>query len=145
MGTTLSKSSTDTAISRTTPSKPLQILSEKGLLKGRMLDYGCGRGYDAEFYGMDAYDPHYKPTPPTGKFDTITCTYVLNTLHLKAVEEVLSKIKNLLKKSGAAYIAVRRDIVEGGYTSSGTFQRNVKLNLPVIHEDCRRCIYKMKG
>jgi len=42
-----------TAISRKLPSKPMQILHQKGLLKGALLDYGCGKGFDAKHYSME--------------------------------------------------------------------------------------------
>jgi ATP adenylyltransferase len=134
-----------TAKTRKVPSKPIQLLAERGLLKGRKLDYGCGKGTDAQEYGMTAYDPHFNPVEPTGDFDTITCIYVLNTIHPLEGDRVLAKIKALLKVGGFAYIAVRRDVATEGYTRSGTFQRNVKLPLPIIYEDGRCCVYKMKG
>jgi hypothetical protein len=58
----------------------MRFLNSLGLLRGKMLDYGCGRGFDAEYYGMDKYDPHYAPEFPKIKFDTITCNYVLNVV-----------------------------------------------------------------
>ena len=45
-----------------------------------MLDFGCGRGTDAATYGMDAYDPYWRPEKPTGPYDTIVCIYVLNVV-----------------------------------------------------------------
>ena len=41
-----------TAISRKAPSRPMRFLQEHDLLKGRMLDYGCGRGTDAKFLAL---------------------------------------------------------------------------------------------
>ncbi len=69
-----------TAIKRTRPSAPMAKLAEKDLLQGRALDYGCGRGFDAEHFGMEKYDPHFAPERPTGRFDVITCNFVLNVI-----------------------------------------------------------------
>ena len=133
-----------TARKRNSPSKPLSILNELNLLKGDMLDYGCGHGTDAGYFNMDKYDRYYFPTPPKKQYDTITCLYVLNVLHPNKEKEIIKNIKSLLKSSGFAYIAVRRDVKEDGYTSIGTFQRNVLLPLPIIFENPWCCIYKLK-
>ena len=63
-----------TAIKRTKLSVPIRGLDLKGK---RVLDYGCGRGSDADLLGADKYDPYYFPERPTGKYDVILCTYVL--------------------------------------------------------------------
>jgi hypothetical protein len=31
----------------------------QGLVRGRVLDCGCGHGFDADHFGWDAYDPFY--------------------------------------------------------------------------------------
>lgn len=134
-----------TAKSRVSPSKPMQILNDKKLLIGRMLDYGCGRGFDAKHFEMESYDIYYNPTMPTGKFNTITCNYVLNVIdNNETIKEILSKLKGLLKKDGTCYITVRRDVLVDGFTSKGTFQRNIKLELPILKENKLYCIYILK-
>ena len=45
-----------TAIGRNKPSAPLRALETKGLIVGDVLDYGCGKGYDAYYLGSDSYD-----------------------------------------------------------------------------------------
>ncbi len=50
------------------------------------------------------------------------------------IESVLKKIRGLLKDNGVAYIAVRRDVKQDGYTNKMTYQRNVVLDLPVLTE-----------
>ena len=133
-----------TAIYRNAPSVPMRILHDRGLLVGRMLDYGCGRGFDANFFGMESYDPYYAPDMPEGEFDTITCNYVFNVLEEKHEQALLSNIKDKLKKNGVAYISVYRDIRKYGFTSKGTFQRDVILDLPVLIETRFFCIYVLK-
>lgn len=124
-----------TAIRRTKISAPMKHLCDAGLLFGRMLDYGCGRGFDADQFGMEKYDPYFCSSLPEGKFDVITCNYVLNVLeHDVQIESVLKKIRGLLKDNGVAYIAVRRDVKQDGYTNKMTYQRNVVLDLPVLTE-----------
>lgn len=119
------------------------MLRAHGKLKGKALDYGCGKGFDAQYYGLDKYDPHYYPNQPTGQYDVITCNYVLNVVDPSEVVVILSKIRHLLADNGVAYLTVRRDIVREGHTSKGTYQYNVKLNLPIVKENSRYCIYKL--
>jgi len=63
-----------TAIKRKKLSAPMAWLKQKGLLKKGFLDYGCGRGSDADLIAdpscmVSKYDPHYFPVKPKGKFD----------------------------------------------------------------------------
>lgn len=112
-----------TAISRTALSAPMKKLKDKGLLFGRMLDYGCGRGQDAHRLGIDRYDPHFFPTPPKGPYDVITCNYVLNVIEdPEARAEVVRRITSLLAPDGIAYLTVRRDVKKDIITSRGTWQ-----------------------
>jgi diadenosine tetraphosphate (Ap4A) HIT family hydrolase len=126
-----------TAIKRTDLSVPTRYLLRHGLLKGRVLDFGCGFGFDTDELcrqGMDVtgYDYYYRPDYPDGKFDTIVCNYVLNVLEPYAQAEVLMNVSNLLKPNGAAYFAVRRDLTEEGFRLHAvhkqyTYQCNVRL------------------
>ncbi len=134
-----------TAKGRKSPSKPMQFLSRKDLLIGRSLDFGCGKGFDAKHFKMESYDPHFQPKLPKGKFDTITCNYVLNVIEdHKIVLDVIDKLKSLLKNKGTCYITVRRDIIKEGCTSKGTYQKNIVLNLPTLVENKSFCIYILK-
>ncbi len=121
----------NTAITRKGISVPMKYLDKNGLLVGRKLDYGSGRGFDADAFGMERFDPNHFPTMPQGKFDTITSNYVLNVVHPSQVDKLVADIKKRLNKGGKAYISVRRDIKAEGYTKSGTFQHNVELTLPL--------------
>jgi SAM-dependent methyltransferase len=140
-----------TAMRRSALSAPARYLSEHGLINGRALDYGCGRGFDAKALGLEKYDPYYEPTPPIGKYDTILCIYVLNVLPIEWQDEILAKLRQLLAPSGKAYIAVRRDFFTVGYTSIGTYQRKVELAIPfeashiVVEKSNRFCIYGVKA
>ena len=139
-----------TAITRRNPSVPMRHLHKLELMEGKLLDYGSGKGKDADHYSMDRYDPHYAPQEPNGKYNTITCNYVLNVIESKSErEEVLNKIRNLLDVGGLAYITVRRDIVKSlgkeGETSRGTYQKNITLNLPVLKETSTYCTYILEG
>jgi DNA phosphorothioation-associated putative methyltransferase len=69
-----------TAISRTKISKPMHLFEHYGLLIGRTLDYGCGKGKDVEILNIEGYDPYYFPDKPIGKFDTVVMNYVINTI-----------------------------------------------------------------
>lgn len=109
-----------TAKKRDRESFPVRYLIQRGLIKGRVLDFGCGLGVDVKFlrqkgYEVAGYDPYYAPDQPKGKFDTIICFYVLNVLLPKEQEYVLMSISELLLQEGYAYLAVRRDIHRDGF------------------------------
>ena len=144
-----SENSHKTAIGRKKPSAPARWLAIRGYAQGRILDYGCGRGFDADWYHWDKYDPYYFPKVPHDNgynvYDTIMCAYVLNTLTKPWETLVLTYIKWLLAPGGKAYITIRRNVKKVGYTSKGTYQRNVKLRLPIIHETSDYCIYVLSA
>lgn len=109
-----------TAKQRDTPSLPVRMLHERRLIQGSVLDYGCGYGRDVEFlqakgFDVQGYDPHHWPEAPTRKFDTILCSYVLNVLLPDEQTAVLMDVARLLKPTGKAYFAVRRDIRHDGF------------------------------
>ena len=138
-----------TAIGRTRLSAPMGLLSKKGLLKGRVLDHGCGRGFDSKALGVEGWDPWWNPDPKpeSGAYDTITSIYVLNTLRFqKDRNAVLADIRRLLKPDGTAYVAVRND--KGslrGDTGKGTWQGLVELDAPLEAKTAGFAIYAIRG
>jgi diadenosine tetraphosphate (Ap4A) HIT family hydrolase len=126
-----------TAIDRVKLSSPMQFLLDRDLLMGRILDFGCGLGYDVKFLdrkglNITGYDPYYLPKYPESKFDTIVCCYVLNVLMPEEQADVLMNIAHLLKPGGKAYYAVRRDLKKEGFREhyvhkKPTYQCTVKL------------------
>jgi hypothetical protein len=133
-----------TAITRRGISAPMRHLVENELLIGSALDYGCGKGQCAIELEMDKYDPHFWPTAPQEKYDTVTCHYVLNVMDEAERNEVIESILSLLNPKGKAYITVRRDIKSEGFTSRGTYQENVRLDLPIVKElKNAYCIYEL--
>ena len=111
------------------------MLDQKGQVKRRVLEHGSGHGKDAETFGWEKYDPYYQPDKPKGKFDTILSTFVLNVLHDERDRQaVLEDIQGSLSDSGTAFITVRADTDQlKGWTSKGTWQGLIELDLPVVH------------
>jgi len=136
-----------TAIPRTKPSAPMRWLVSQNMLPTscRTLDYGCGKGFDAEYYDLDKYDPCYYPENPKGRYDLITCNYVLNTIpNCFDRRCVLTRIDSLLHESGWAFITVRADKKSlVGKTQRGTWQGWIELDLTVVQATSHYRIYKM--
>jgi 2-polyprenyl-3-methyl-5-hydroxy-6-metoxy-1,4-benzoquinol methylase len=135
-----------TAMGRKTISTPMRYLDTMGVfdtVDDRVLDYGCGKGFDADALALERYDPHFFPVMPKGKFDLITCNYVLNVVLPESIPLVLDKIMSKLKAKGVAYISVRRDIPKEGKQGKGCYQYYVSLPFPVVKENSTFCIYKL--
>ena len=140
----LSNNSHKTAIKRSDISAPARYLLDNDYIDGKILDFGCGHGKDAEVLGADKYDPYFYPNWYGSKYDTVLCTYVLNVVEPSAVPYIIKIIGDLLEPDGVAYIAVRRDLKQEGETSKGTLQYNVELDLPVLYEKPGSfCIYEL--
>lgn len=141
-----------TAIERDYLSFPAHYLLQQKLIKGKVLDFGCGFGNDVKLLqkeGIDiiGYDPFYFPQYPENKFDTIFCFYVLNVLFRDKQEDVIREISQLLKPGGIAYFAVRRDLKNEGFREhyvhkKYTYQCVVKLPFKSLYQDERREIYQ---
>lgn len=143
-----------TAKERKYLSFPAKFLLSKNLLIGDVLDFGCGFGNDVELLrkkgvSIEGYDSYYFPKDPTKKFDTIICLYVLNVLMQEEQANVLMEVSHLLKPTGKAYIAVRRDLQYEGFRihkihRKPTYQCNVKLGYKSIlkNENCEIYEYR---
>ena len=121
-----------TAIGRTKLSLPAKFLSSQGLLTGRTIDIGSGRGFDSKALGLEQYDPHFSPEMPAGKFDTVMSNYVVNVLTDEEIPEFLDGIRAILNPGGKAYISIRADVKKEGWTKIGTYQRNFELDLELM-------------
>lgn len=134
-----------TAKERKIISFPAQLLVEKNLLVGKILDFGCGFGNDVKLlqqkgFDITGYDPYYFPEYPQEKFDTILCFYVLNVLFEQPQTNVLMQVSQLLKPGGKAYYAVRRGLKQEGFREhyvhkKPTYQCLVDLPFKSIHTD----------
>jgi len=132
-----------TAIVRKKLSAPMAYLYENSrtfmmatMVGSKMLDYGCGKGFDEGHFGMDKYDPNHEPwtmdrkVSSYGTYDLITCNYVLNVIPEEQKRmETLFEIHSLLRWGGVAYISVRDDRANlNGYTKINTWQGFVELD-----------------
>ncbi len=116
---------------------PTNWLHRNSLLKGKILDFGCGFGKDVSElnkigYSCVGYDKYFQPKYPTEKYDTIICNYVLNVLQAKDHQQIIMEISQLLKLGGKAFFAVRRDVKFEGFRvhkihKKTTYQCNVIL------------------
>jgi hypothetical protein len=103
-------------------------LDEQERITGSIIDWGCGKGADVTYLQCQGYDPHYRPERPLGAFDTVLCTYVLNTIpnyHDRCV--IITEALAYLKRGGWIYVAIRpqheiEKVGEGYRPNSGTWQ-----------------------
>lgn len=132
------------AIDRGTISQTAQILVERRLIRGRVLDYGCGFGFDADHFGWEGYDPHYRQKLPTGPFDTVVCNHVANMLTRASRIELYRTLEGLLTPTGTAYLSVSRKIPVGGKIAMRKrLQNYVVLTLPSLFRDGDMELYKL--
>lgn len=121
------------------------LLVSRGLVSGRVLDFGCGFGFDADHFGWDGYDPYYRFWKPEGPYDTIVCLYVLNALSRNNRVKLIGQLRELLAESGRAYLAVTRDLpLTGKLGIHHSLQNYVVLTLPSVYADSKMEIYEMR-
>jgi 2-polyprenyl-3-methyl-5-hydroxy-6-metoxy-1,4-benzoquinol methylase len=134
------------AVRRETVSKTARFLDEHRLLRGRVLDYGCGFGFDADHFGWEAYDPHYRQKLPKGLFDTIVCNHVANMLTRNSRQELFRALQALLAPQGKAYVSVSRKIPRSGKVAMRKrIQNYVVLTLPSLFCDDELEIYRLQS
>lgn len=105
-----------TALERTKPSKPVRYLLHYNKLpkQERILDFGCGKGFDVAFlkslgFHVHGYDPYkeFGFNKVHGKFFCVLMTYVINHLTHSQSMPVLAKAWSLLRPEGTLHISVR--------------------------------------
>ena len=129
---------------RKSVSKTATVLLEQKLVRGRVLDFGCGHGHDADELGWHAYDPYYRPTKPDGVYNTIIVNHVANILTKQSRADLLTEVNALLAEGGTAFISVARNIPKSGkHGPRRRLQNYVILTLPCIFEDDEEAIYSM--
>jgi SAM-dependent methyltransferase len=116
---------------------------DKGLLRGRILDYGCGKCHEInnKHFSADGWDPYHRTISIRGKlYDTIICNYVLNVIPNQGKRlDVLEDIGDRLARGGVAYITVRNDLKRGYISGKGTHQLRIYLpyDYETYHSDYR--------
>lgn len=132
------------AVRRETVSATAQVLVARGLVRGRALDYGCGFGFDADHFGWEAFDPHYRQKMPEGVFDTVVCNHVANMLTRSSRHALFATLLGLLAPGGTAYLSVSRKIpVVGKIALRKRIQNYVVLTSPSIYHDGDLEIYRL--
>lgn len=132
------------APARNALSTTARVLVDKKLARGRVLDYGCGLGYDADQLGWEGFDPYYRQTVPTGLFDTVVVNHVANILTRNSRAELFADVNSLLAPGGVAFISVARNIPVGGKGGSRKrIQNSVVLTLPSVFADGEEEIYRL--
>lgn len=129
-----------TAIHRIKPSAPC-LKIEPFLKKDfKILDFGCGYGYDVNYlknknFEINGYDKYLKPYTDkkilAENYDVIFCNYVLNTIPYEERIEVLKNIKKMINENGEIFISVRsknrtknnKSHLDGIITNKNTFQK----------------------
>jgi hypothetical protein len=125
-------------------SKTARVLIERKLVRSRVLDYGCGQGFDANDQGWEFYDPYYRPVAPTGCYDTIIVNHVANILTRDSRAKLFERITALLADRGTAYISVARNIPKSGkHGSRRRIHNYVVLTLPSVYADDEEEIYSL--
>ncbi|MBI1247897.1 hypothetical protein GC197_08655 [bacterium] len=133
------------AVKRNTVSFGADWLVRLGGAHGRVLDYGCGFGFDADHFGWNAFDPYYRQQIPEGHFDTVICNHVLNMLTRASRLAAIEDIRTLLKTRGVAWLIVPRNIPRNGKVAMRKrIQNYVQLSLPSVYEDEKLEIYRMR-
>ena len=139
--------SAPTAMHRKGPSKTVRDLFEQGLLRGRVFDWGCGRGADVDFLASKGltvvgWDPAHAPRNHPAKcdgasFDWVICSFVLNTIaDPQEREAIVKEIHEFLAPGSKAVFVVRpskeidrlrsaswRKWRDGWLTQRNTFQK----------------------
>ena len=133
------------AMNRKNPSKASCILNNLNILNNDVLDFGCGYGFDANYYKWDKFDPYYYDHYPNKKFKNIVCINVLNVVSKKIRKEIISNIQDLLIDDGIAYLCVPRNIpLKGKYSGFERRPQNyVTLTLKSIYTDKAIEIYEL--
>jgi hypothetical protein len=134
-----------TAISRSSPSAPLKVLLAKGLIRGKVCNFGKGRSdldsaaIAAVALSVAEYDFVHAPFESVldSKYDSVYAGYVLNVLEPEARLLTLKMIARITARTGKAFIAVRSDsesylkslyvsgtaVKDGVRSNTGTFQK----------------------
>jgi exonuclease III len=127
----------NTAMARSEPSAVAKAIAASELVNGKrpkILDFGCGRGEDLRFYqglgieadGWDPYEPFGFSKRPTGQYDIVTCTFVLNVLpnpyeRVRTLRDSLS----FTRPGGSLVIATRSpEAIESEATRKGWKKHN---------------------
>jgi hypothetical protein len=100
------KGAIGTAVKRNKPSQAAEVLVGQGLVHDRVVDCGCGFGFDADYSGWESCDPFYNLKELLGKDGTVICTLVMNALSPNNQAKAIENIRGLSATDGIGYLGV---------------------------------------
>lgn len=102
------------AMPRKTPARPIIWLIKNNLIYGNILHYGRGKDIPgtqvlSQIGTVTEYDPNILEINkmPSQQYDLVVSCFVLNCIHHKERQSVISHIAQAVSKDGSAFIAVR--------------------------------------
>lgn len=76
------------------------------------IDWGCGKGEEADTHGLTKYDPNHYPVKVSGKFAGAINSCVINTIPLEYQKKMLRELRSHLKKGAPLIISYRPDVAQ---------------------------------
>jgi len=125
-----------TAIASTGASAPLRhlIAHHAGWVKGRVLDFGSGRGRDCAALGRRrgvkaaCYDPHHPKAAvrklPSGAFDLVLATYVVNVLPKTERKAAVKQMASKVARGGRLVVTARGKGDADGEATAASWKRH---------------------
>ena len=117
-------------------SEPIRWAQEAGLITGKVLDYECGWGRDADILDMHKFDSVHHPEQPKGRYDIVFSIFSLDRERRSRIDETIRRLQKLLRNDGTVYLVVCRN-------TKGEALPVIRLDLPVVYEQPWYAVYRL--